>query len=134
MDDKNCHDREIVTIPAPHRYEIDQMVSYRVSGITFIDRRLKGCSLDKIRLTILTGPGCHLCDEMKETIQKVSTKIPISLETVEITTNRDLLKKYRTEIPVLFYNDREIARHRIDDIDLREKIEQLIRSETEKTG
>jgi len=134
MDDKNCHNRDIVTIPASDRYEIDQVVLYRVSEIIFIDRRRKGCSLEKIRLTILTGPGCHLCDEMKETIQKVSTETPISLETVDITTNRDLLKKYRTEIPVLFYNEREIVRHRINDIDLREKIEQLIRSETEKTG
>jgi hypothetical protein len=71
---------------------------------------------------------------MKDTVQKVSVKIPITLEAVDITTDRTLLRKYRTEIPVLLHNDSEITRHRINEGDLREKLEKLQKIETESAG
>jgi CRISPR/Cas system-associated protein Csm6 len=71
---------------------------------------------------------------MKEAIGKVSAIIPLTLETVDITSDRDLLRRYRTEIPVLFYNDSEIARHRIEESELREKLENLVNAENQKSG
>jgi glutaredoxin len=53
------------------------------------------------RVTLYTGPGCHLCDVAKALIEKVSADVPLSLELVDITTDPALYEAHRLEIPVV---------------------------------
>ena len=74
-----------------------------------------------IVLTIYSRPGCHLCDEMKAIVQRVarSAPRPITIEEIDISTDRDLEVRYGAEIPVLFVDGRKAAKYRLTEDELR---------------
>ncbi|MFL2433704.1 MAG: glutaredoxin family protein [Vicinamibacterales bacterium] len=66
-----------------------------------------------IYLQILSRPGCHLCDEMKELLTSLSPEVTVSVEEVDITGNKTLEKKFGSEIPVLLHKHQVLAKIRI---------------------
>jgi glutaredoxin len=60
-----------------------------------------------------TRPGCHLCDEMKETIRAAGCAQLYVLEEIDIESDPELLTRYQHEIPVLCINGVEAFRHRV---------------------
>lgn len=74
------------------------------------------------RLTLYSKPGCHLCDEMKHAIEAVATRIPLSLEIIDITTNSALQAQYGVEIPVLLIDGRKAAKYRVSERELEENL------------
>jgi glutaredoxin len=71
-----------------------------------------------VTLTLYSKPGCHLCDEMRATLDELRPEHTFSLEEVDITTDAELFARYRFEIPVLLMDGREVARGRITDREL----------------
>ena len=75
-----------------------------------------------IALTLLTKPGCHLCEEAKTVVDSVigkfksehSSENPIELTEVNILEDQALLERYGEEIPVLKINGATHAYWRID--------------------
>ena len=67
----------------------------------------------KSRVILYTKPGCHLCEEMKAEILKAACADLYTLEEVNIESDRDLLARYRFEIPVLLIDGVEAFRHRL---------------------
>jgi glutaredoxin len=53
------------------------------------------------RVTLYTGPGCHLCDQAKALIEKVATDTPLTLEIIDIMQDPALYEAHRLEIPVV---------------------------------
>ena len=78
-----------------------------------------------MRLTILSRPGCHLCEEMKAVVARVARRGQVRLEVqeIDISTDADLEKRYRTEIPVLMIDNRKVAKHRLTEAELVRKLE-----------
>ncbi len=66
-------------------------------------------------LTLYSRPGCHLCDDMKEVVHRVSAVIPLSLEEVDISNDAELEQAYGLEIPVLMMDGKKVAKSRIDE-------------------
>ncbi len=66
-----------------------------------------------IAVTIYSRPGCHLCDDMKALLTKVSRSIPLSIEEIDIYADDELEELYGLEIPVLFIEGKKIAAGRI---------------------
>ncbi len=66
-----------------------------------------------IAVTIYSRPGCHLCDDMKALVMKISCAIPLSLEEIDIYADDALEERYGLEIPVLFVEGKKIAAGRI---------------------
>jgi len=64
-------------------------------------------------LTIYSRPGCHLCDEMKAVVRRVSASIPISLEEIDISGDTELERLYGLEIPILLADGKKVAKYRI---------------------
>jgi glutaredoxin len=64
-------------------------------------------------LTLYSKPGCHLCDEMKHVIDVVGTRVPLTLDVVDISTDPDLMARYGIEIPVLLLDGKTAAKHRV---------------------
>ena len=62
-------------------------------------------------ITLYSKPGCHLCDRVKQVLDRVQAQIPFVLETVDITQDAGLLARYGNDIPVILLDGREIARH-----------------------
>lgn len=70
------------------------------------------------RLTIYSRPGCHLCDEMKAVVHRVSVSIPLSLDEVDISGDAELERLYGLEIPVLLIEGKKVAKYRIAEAEL----------------
>jgi glutaredoxin len=73
-----------------------------------------------IALTLYSRPGCHLCDDMKAVIARVTREhaVDASLEEIDISTDADLESRYGTEIPVLLLNGRKVAKYRVTEGEL----------------
>jgi glutaredoxin len=54
------------------------------------------------RITLLSRPGCHLCDEARSVIERVATDLGVSFEERDITLSADDLAQYSEMIPVTF--------------------------------
>ena len=78
-----------------------------------------------MRLTIYSKPGCHLCDEMKALVSRVLSRMSrgISLDEIDISTDRELLERYGLEIPVLMIDGRKVAKYRVTEEELTRMIE-----------
>ena len=77
---------------------------------------------EKAHLILYIKPGCHLCDEMKQEIQRASCTELYALNEVNIETDTDLLARYRYEIPVLVIDGAEAFRHRLRAEDFKAKL------------
>lgn len=51
-------------------------------------------------------PGCHLCDEARALLDRLSRRYPMDVEEVDITRDPDLFRRYDIRIPVLLIDGR----------------------------
>ncbi len=63
------------------------------------------------RITIYSKPECHLCERAKEVIERCRQKAEFETEVVDISQKPELLEHFRNDIPVIFLDGQEIARH-----------------------
>ncbi|HWX24368.1 MAG TPA: glutaredoxin family protein [Vicinamibacteria bacterium] len=75
-------------------------------------------------LTLLSKPGCHLCREMAAEVERLFGD-RVLLEEKDITSDPDLERRFRLEIPVLLLGQTEVARHRVSEAELRTRLEAL---------
>ena len=68
---------------------------------------------EKARVTLYTRPGCHLCEEAKESMYAAHCSEEYTLEEVNIESDSNLLHSYRNDIPVVLINGVEAFRHRV---------------------
>lgn len=54
-----------------------------------------------IRVTLLTRPGCHLCEHAEALIERVGRDVPLVLERVDIDADPALRARYTHVIPVV---------------------------------
>jgi glutaredoxin len=68
---------------------------------------------EKPNIIIYSRPGCHLCDEAKQTIESAGCGDDYTLAEINIETDPDLLRRYKYDIPVIMINGTEAFRHRL---------------------
>ncbi|MEQ1735152.1 MAG: glutaredoxin family protein [Rhodoglobus sp.] len=70
------------------------------------------------RLTLLSKPGCHLCDTAREVITEVIRELgpaaSVTLEELSILDDPELTARYWDEIPVVLVNGRVHTIWRVD--------------------
>ena len=54
------------------------------------------------RITLLSRPGCHLCDDARGVIRKVADDLGVEWEERDITQSEADLREYWEKIPVTF--------------------------------
>ena len=59
------------------------------------------------RVTLFGRPGCCLCDDAREVITRVQTRIPFELSERNIDTDDELLRRYLERIPVVAIDGRD---------------------------
>ena len=79
-----------------------------------------------IRLTLYSRPGCHLCDDMKSVVARVTRPLAdrVAIDEVDISADADLEARYGEEIPVLFIDGKKVAKYRIG----QEELARLLRA------
>ena len=67
------------------------------------------------RLTLLTRPGCHLCDDARTAVEDVLGGFPeVAFEERSIVGDAELEREYAEEIPVVLIDDRVHTIWRVD--------------------
>ncbi len=54
-----------------------------------------------------------MCEEALRTILKAQEEISFHLQEIDINNEPALYEKYKNDVPVIFLEDREIARHSV---------------------
>lgn len=76
-------------------------------------------------LTLVSKPGCHLCDDARAVVTGVLTDFAdVVLDEVSILDHPDLYEKYVEEIPVLLLNGAVHNIWRVDADRLRRALEE----------
>lgn len=57
-------------------------------------------SADGSRITLLSRPGCHLCDDAREVIRRVAADLGVTWVERDITQSDDDMREYWETIPV----------------------------------
>ena len=65
------------------------------------------------RVTLLTKPGCHLCDDARPVLVEVLTPLGLEFDEVDITTDDALYAAHWTDIPVVLVDGEVVAIHRV---------------------
>jgi len=69
---------------------------------------------EPLEVTLYTRPGCHLCDEAKSQMAPLLAEFGARLREVNIDADPELRELYNLDVPVIFLEDRKIAKHRLD--------------------
>ncbi len=75
------------------------------------------------KLVLYSRVGCHLCDVMKEQIEKYAGRYPFTLEVVDIDRDETLRARYNWEVPVLLVDGEKVAKYRLDEAMLLRRLE-----------
>ena len=79
--------------------------------------------MTKPHVIVYSRPGCHLCDEAKLAIEAAGCDDQFTLEEINIESDRELLRKYQYDIPVVTIDGNEVFRHRVNPDKFRELVQ-----------
>ena len=65
-------------------------------------------------VVMMSRPECHLCDAARQIMQRVQAEIEFTLSEVDVDSDPDLAERYGADIPVVFVDGEEVARHRVE--------------------
>jgi glutaredoxin len=73
-------------------------------------------------VTLYSRPGCHLCDEAREVLERVRAQAPFVLDEVDIETDDALHARYLERIPVVALDGEELFEFYVDETALLQRI------------
>jgi hypothetical protein len=53
------------------------------------------------RITLYTRPGCHLCEDTADLIERLAGRFPLEIVEVSILSDAGLYERYKNRIPVI---------------------------------
>lgn len=75
------------------------------------------------RITLLTRPGCHLCDEARAVVSKVAQDTGTGWVEQNIDDDAELTERYTDEVPVVLVDGAQHAFWRVDEQRLRQALQ-----------
>jgi glutaredoxin len=73
-------------------------------------------------VTLYTRPGCHLCDDARDAIERVRARTPFALVEIDIETDDALHRAYLERIPVVALDGEELFEHFVDEATLAARV------------
>lgn len=67
-----------------------------------------------VRVTLLSKPGCHLCDPAREVIGAVAGELGVGWEELDITADPELYARWWEQIPVTLVDGAQHDFWRVD--------------------
>ncbi|MGE0405238.1 MAG: glutaredoxin family protein [Candidatus Korobacteraceae bacterium] len=65
------------------------------------------------QVVLYTRKGCHLCDEVKDSLNRVSRQARFQLQEIDIDTDPELVRQFNDEIPVVFVRGRKAFKYHL---------------------
>jgi hypothetical protein len=66
-----------------------------------------------VKLRLYSRPGCHLCEVMRDDVDRILADKPREWEVIDVDSQPGLAARYGESIPVLFVNGRLFAKVRL---------------------
>jgi hypothetical protein len=60
-----------------------------------------------VRVTLIGKPGCHLCDEAREVVSRVTAELGVRWEELSILDDPALRERYWEQIPVTLVDGKQ---------------------------
>lgn len=67
-------------------------------------------------------PGCHLCDDARELLERVRAELPFTLQERDIERDDALHRAYLERIPVVELDGEELFEFFVDEPELRRRL------------
>ena len=69
-------------------------------------------------VTLYGKPGCHLCEDAREAVERVRAEHPFELREVDVSLDPVLHRAYGERIPVLKLDGEELFEFHVDEAEL----------------
>ncbi|HET8599180.1 MAG TPA: glutaredoxin family protein [Segeticoccus sp.] len=79
------------------------------------------------RITLVGKPGCHLCDDAREVIRRVSHDLDVGWRELSILDDPELASRYAEQIPVTLVDGRQHDYWRVEESRLRAALAEGVR-------
>ena len=73
-------------------------------------------------VTLYGKPGCHLCDDAREVVERVRAEHPFELREVDVSLDPELHREYGERIPVLALDGEELFDFFVEEAALVERL------------
>ena len=71
---------------------------------------------------LYTRKACHLCDAVKDSLTRLSSRAQFTLEEVDIDSDSALRERFNDEVPVVFIDGRKAFKYRLDEPEFLRKL------------
>lgn len=75
------------------------------------------------RVTLITRPGCHLCDVARHSILRIAADTGSGYDEVDIDGDRELTAEYGDRVPVILVDGAEHGYGQVEEVRLRRELE-----------
>jgi glutaredoxin len=75
----------------------------------------RSTSAARVRITLLTRPGCHLCDVAKQALDRVTAATGEAWREVDVTGSTELEREYGDRLPVVLLDGAEHGYWRVEE-------------------
>jgi hypothetical protein len=76
-------------------------------------------------VTLYGKPGCHLCDDAREVVERVRADHPFDLREVDVSLDPQLFREYGERIPVLELDGEELFEFYVEEAVLVERVDRV---------
>lgn len=73
-------------------------------------------------VVVYSRKGCHLCEIVKETLNKLERRGGFHWREVDVDSNDELRRQFTDEVPVVFIDGRKAFKYRVDASALRARL------------
>jgi glutaredoxin len=91
----------------------------------------------RVRVTLYTRRGCHLCDDAKAAILLADCGVAYELDEVDVDADPALRARYTNDVPVVAIDGAEVFWHHVDPAELAREVRraaaQYVRELTDAT-
>ncbi|MGI9104325.1 MAG: glutaredoxin family protein [Terriglobales bacterium] len=74
-------------------------------------------------VVVYSRKGCHLCDVVKESLERLRARAAFTWREVDIDTDPELRARYNEEVPVVFINGRKAFKYHLDEGEFLRKLQ-----------
>jgi glutaredoxin len=67
--------------------------------------------------------GCHLCDVVKQSLQRLQSRAPFTWREVDVDQDEELRRQYTDEVPVVLIDGRKAFKYHLDEQEFLRKLE-----------
>ena len=74
-------------------------------------------------VVLYSRKGCHLCDVVKESLEKLQPRGGFRWRMIDVDSDPDLHRQFTDEVPVVFINGKKAFKYRMDERDFLRRIQ-----------